>query len=184
MLRHIPAKNLHRSIPVNWLDTIYHFSFADYYNPQNIHFGPLRVLNDDLIKGHNGFATHPHRDMEIVSYMVEGALTHRDSLGNQGVVRRGEVQYMSAGRGIWHSEINEAAETVRLLQIWILPDAANLEPAYGEHKFKWDARRGNLLHLVSPAGGPAPVTLNQDVNMYAIELADGEKLDFPLPPGR
>jgi len=169
---------------MNWLDAIHHFSFADYYNKDNVNFGALRVLNDDLISGHSGFDTHPHKDMEIVSYLVKGALTHKDSLGNEGVIRRGEVQYMSAGRGILHSEINEGDETVRLLQIWILPDAKNLEPGYGDHKFEWTARENKLLHIVSGSNGDAPVRLNQDVNMYATELEQGKTLDFSVAEDR
>ena len=184
MTRHIPVSNMHKSRPAHWLDTIYHFSFADYWNPENVSFGPLRVLNDDLISGRSGFPTHPHNDMEIISYMVEGALTHRDSLGNEGTIRRGDVQYMSAGSGILHSEMNEGAETVRLLQIWILPDAENLAPGYGEKKLPWEARQNKLLHIVSGTGGNAPVKLNQDVNMYATELEPGGKLELPLGKGR
>ncbi|MCL2753454.1 MAG: pirin family protein [Defluviitaleaceae bacterium] len=184
MLKYIAAKNMHRGKPTDWLDTIHHFSFAQYYNPNNMNFGSLRVLNDDLIAGHSGFNTHPHKDMEIVSYLVEGALTHRDSIGNEGVIRRGEVQYMSAGRGIYHSEINEGAETVRLLQLWILPNAKNLEPNYGEYKYKWEERENKLLHFVSPQNGSACVKLHQDVNLYATELEKGKTLDFPLPKDR
>jgi len=184
MIRHIPVESMHRSRPVNWLDTVFHFSFADYYNEDNINFGALRVLNDDLISGRAGFDTHPHKDMEIVSYMVKGALTHRDSLGNEGVIKRGEVQYMSAGRGIYHSEINEGDEMVRLLQTWILPDAKNLEPGYGDYKFEWAARYNKLLHLVSGKDGGAPVKLNQDVNFFAAELEKGKTLDFGIAKGR
>ncbi|MCL2579742.1 MAG: pirin family protein [Oscillospiraceae bacterium] len=184
MIKHLPAQGMYRGKPTSWLDTVHHFSFAQYYNPSNMQFGSLRVLNDDLIAGHSGFDTHPHKDMEIVSYLVCGALTHRDSIGNEGVIRRGEVQYMSAGRGIYHSEINEGDETVRLLQIWILPNAKNLEPNYGDCKYEWAERENKLLHLVSPQDGNAPVKLHQDVNMYAVELEQGKTLDFPLPKGR
>ncbi|MCL2862004.1 MAG: pirin family protein [Firmicutes bacterium] len=184
MLRHIPLKELHQSKPMKWLETVYHFSFANYYNSNNLRFGNLCVLNDDLISGHFGFNTHPHKDMEIVSYMVSGALTHKDSLGNEGVIRRGEVQYMSAGHGIQHSEINHGDDTLRLLQIWILPDAEDLEPDYGEHKFLWDERKNKLLHLVSSKKGDAPVKLNQDVNLYATELDKGRKLNFPISENR
>ena len=184
MIKHIPAEIIYRGKPTNWLDTAHHFSFSGYYNPDNMQFGSLRVLNDDLIAPHSGFDTHPHKDMEIVSYLVEGELTHRDSIGNEGVIRRGEVQYMSAGRGIYHSEINEGDETVRLLQIWIFPNAKSLEPNYGDHKYEWKERENKLLHLVSPQDGNAQVKLHQDVNMYAAELTQGNTLDFPLPLGR
>jgi len=175
---------MYRGQPTKWLDTIHHFSFANYYNPQNMRFGALRVLNDDLILGHSGFGTHPHNDMEIVSYLVRGELTHRDSLGNKGVIKRGEVQYMSAGSGLTHSEMNEGADTVRLLQIWIMPNAKRLTPNYGDRKYAWGGRINKLLHLVSPINGGADVQLHQDVNMYASELQPGSTLDLPLPIGR
>ncbi|MCL2521651.1 MAG: pirin family protein [Erysipelotrichales bacterium] len=184
MLKHLKVENMYNARPINWLDAIHHFSFAEYYNPQNMNFGALRVLNDDLIAAHNGFQTHPHKDMEVISYVVKGALTHRDSLGNEGVIRRGEVQYMSAGTGIYHSEINEGDEVVRLLQIWVIPNARNLKPNYGEYKFNWNDRKNNLLHLVSPQEGNALVKLHQDVNIYAIELDNNKTIKFPLPKGR
>ena len=184
MIKHIPAESMYRGRPTNWLDTVHHFSFSQYYNPNNMQFGSLRVLNDDLIIGHSGFDTHPHKDMEIVTYMINGELTHRDSIGNKGAIKRGEIQYMSAGRGIYHSEINEGDETVRLLQIWILPNAKNLDPSYGEHKYEWSARENKLLHLVSPQDGSAAVKLHQDVNMYATELHQGKSLELPLPKNR
>ena len=184
MIRYIPVEAMHRSHDIEWLDSIFHFSFAGYYNRNNMNFGVLRVLNDDLIIGHAGFDTHPHSDMEIVSYMVHGALTHRDSLGNSGTIRRGEVQYMSAGSGILHSEINEGDETVRLLQIWILPDVNNAPPSYGDYQFPWEARKNKLLHMVSDKNGNAPVKLNQDVNVYALELDAGSTLDFQVADSR
>jgi len=186
MLLHISAEKIFRARAMHWLDSRHHFSFADYYDPGNMNFGVLRVLNDDLIAGHSGFDTHQHWDMEILSYMVCGELTHRDSLGNERTIRRGDVQYMSAGRGILHSELNLADETVRFLQIWVLPAARNLEPAYGEQMFTPEQRENRLLHIASGVGStkPAPVRLNQDVNMYAAELDNGAKLAFPLAEGR
>jgi len=174
---------MYKSNPVDWLNAIFHFSFAEYRNPDNVNFGPLRVLNDDLI-GHGGFNTHPHKDMEILTYVVDGNLTHKDSLGNEGTLGRGEVQYMSAGTGIYHSEMNETQEIVRSLQIWILPNAESLEPVYGDYRFKWEERVDKLLHIASGKDGTAPVKINQDVNIYAICLSEGGILDFPLPPGR
>jgi len=184
MIRHIPVNTMYKARPASWLDTVHHFSFADYYDPNNMNFGVLRVVNDDLIAPNSGFDTHYHNDMEIVTYMISGALTHKDSIGNTGTIRRGEVQYMSAGRGILHSEMNGGSDTVRLLQIWILPEKRGLPPAYGEHKFDWDERRNKPLHLVSKTGGPATIGLNQDVNIYAVELEDGMTLDFPIGNGR
>jgi redox-sensitive bicupin YhaK (pirin superfamily) len=184
MIRHLSVENLYKSNPAPWLEAIYHFSFANYNNPENIQFGALRVLNDDLVLAHNGFQTHPHKDMEIVSYVIEGELTHRDSMGNEGIIKRGQVQYMSAGRGVYHSEINEGDKTVRLLQIWILPDAKGLEPSYGDFKFDWSLRENKLLYIASNKDGNAPVKLNQDINMYAIELEAGKKIDFEVAKNR
>jgi len=184
MIKHIPVDKLHRAQPAHWLDTIYHFSFANYYNPNNMNFGALRVLNDDLISAHSGFSTHPHNDMEIISYVVDGALTHQDSLGNKGVIKRGEVQYMSAGSGIYHSEFNEGDETVRLFQIWFPPDSKNLTPNYGDYKYEWSGRQNKLLHLVSPWEGNANVKLHQDINMYATELEADKSLELPISKGR
>lgn len=121
MLRKIESKNM-GSINMDWLKSIFHFSFAQYYNPDNMNFGVLRVINDDLIKANTGFDTHPHKDMEIISYVVRGQLTHGDSMGNENTLNRGHVQYMSAGTGVYHSEHNLGEKTLRLLQIWILPD--------------------------------------------------------------
>ncbi|MCL2602528.1 MAG: pirin family protein [Treponema sp.] len=184
MTRRIPVEAMHRSREIEWLESIFHFSFAGYYNKNNMNFGVLRVVNDDVIREHSGFETHPHNDMEIVSYMVRGALTHRDSLGNASTIRRGAVQYMSAGSGILHSEINEGDEEVRLLQIWIRPDVKNAPPAYGDYKFPWEGRRNKLLHIAGSKNGNAPVKLNQDVNMYALELDSGNTLDVQVAHGR
>lgn len=184
MIRHIPVETMYNGQPIQWLDTTHHFSFDTYYNKDRINFGALRVVNDDIIAPRSGFETHPHKDMEIISYVIKGALTHRDSIGSHGVIRRGEVQYMSAGSGISHSEINEGDEPTRLLQIWILPNKKSLEPAYGEHKFNWHERENKLLHLVSSKTGSAPVKLNQDVNIYAIELDTGATFDFSVGQNR
>ena len=148
----------------DWLETTYHFSFADYYNEANINFGVLRVLNDDMIAPHTGFDTHPHKDMEIITYVVEGELTHKDSMGNVGILKRGQMQYMSAGTGITHSEYNNTDVPLRLLQIWIVPDKRGHQPTYGEYHFDWEARHNQWLHMVSDIHEDAPITINQDVN--------------------
>jgi len=184
MIRHIPVETMYSGQPIHWLTTTHHFSFDTYYNKDRLNFGALRVVNDDIIAPRSGFETHPHKDMEIISYVIKGALTHRDSLGSHGIIRRGEVQYMSAGSGITHSEINEGDEPTRLLQIWIVPDTKNVEPAYGEHKFSWNDRENKLLHLVSCKNGSAPVKLNQDVNIYAIELDTGTAFNFTVAENR
>lgn len=167
-----------------WLNTHFHFSFADYYNPNNMRFGALRVINDDLVAAQTGFETHPHRDMEIVSYVVDGALTHQDSMGNRGTIERGHVQYMSAGTGVFHSEHNLGNETLRLLQIWILPDRAGHTPNYGEFKFDWNKRENTWFHMVSPIDGGAPIEIHQDANLYSLVLEEGKEITFSVGEGR
>jgi redox-sensitive bicupin YhaK (pirin superfamily) len=134
MLRKIESKNMGSS-NLGWLRSKFHFSFAEYYNPDNIQFGVLRVINDDLIEGGTGFDTHPHRNMEIISYVVNGDLTHRDSMGDKNTITRGQVQYMSAGTGVLHSEHNFGKDLLRLLQIWIFPAENGLQPNYGDYSF-------------------------------------------------
>lgn len=167
-----------------WLNTHFHFSFADYYNPNNMRFGALRVINDDLVAAQTGFEMHPHRDMEIISYVVDGALTHQDSMGNRGTIERGHVQYMSAGTGVFHSEHNLGDETLRLLQIWILPDRAGHTPNYGEFKFDWSKRENTWFHMVSPIDGGAPIEIHQDANLYSLALEKGKEITFSVSEGR
>lgn len=177
------APQLGRS-DLGWLQSWFHFSFADYHDPARMGFGALRVINDDLVAPHSGFDTHGHRDMEIISYVVDGALTHADSMGNQRSLTRGQVQYMSAGTGVRHSEHNRGEVPARLLQIWILPDQRGYPPRYGDHAFDWEPRRNRWLHLVSPEGGPAPVQIHQDANFHAIALDAGQPARFALAAGR
>lgn len=167
-----------------WLRSLFHFSFAEYYNPDNMNFGVLRVINDDLVASMTGFDTHPHRDMEIISYVVAGQLTHGDSMGNKRTLTRGQVQYMSAGTGISHSEHNLGDDESRFLQIWIMPDQKRHTPAYGDLMPDWDLRRDKWFHFVSPAGGGAPVEIHQDANFYALELTNGKSMDFEVKDGR
>ncbi|MGG2094682.1 pirin family protein [Bacillus sp. S13(2024)] len=167
-----------------WLNTHFHFSFADYYNPNNMRFGALRVINDDLVAAQTGFDMHPHRDMEIISYVVDGELTHQDSMGNRGTIERGHVQYMSAGTGVFHSEHNLGDETLRLLQIWILPDRAGHTPNYGEFKFDWNKRENTWFHMVSPIDGGAPIEIHQDANLYSLALEKGKEITFSVGEGR
>lgn len=169
---------------LGWLQSIFHFSFAEYYNPKNMNFGSLRVLNDDLVKTNTGFPTHPHKDMEIVSYVVKGALTHGDSMGNENTLTRGQVQYMSAGTGVYHSEYNLGDDTLRFLQVWILPDNTGYKPNYGDYRFTWEERKNKWLHMVSSKSGNAPIKINQDFNIYSIELDKNEEIDFPVNKGR
>lgn len=183
MIKVLRNENMGRS-NLGWLKSLFHFSFAEYHNMKNMNFGVLRVLNDDLIEGKNGFELHPHRDMEIVSYVVDGELTHKDSMGNQGTLGRGHVQYMSAGTGVFHSEHNLGEVTGRILQVWILPDKKGYAPNYGENKFEWAPRVNQWFHMVSGRDGTAPIKVNQDVNFYALELDEGKEIDFKVGEGR
>jgi quercetin 2,3-dioxygenase len=183
MLKKIESSQMGSS-DIGWLKSKFHFSFADYFNPDNIHFGVLRVINDDLVEAKKGFGVHPHRDMEIISYVVNGELTHGDSLGNNNTVTRGQVQYMSAGTGVLHSEYNLGEDTLRFLQIWVLPVKNGLEPNYGDFRFNWEDRKNNWLHMVSDINGNAPIKINQDANIYSLELEQGKNIEFPVKEGR
>jgi quercetin 2,3-dioxygenase len=183
MLRKIDHTRMGSS-NLGWLQSIFHFSFAQYYNPENINFGVLRVINDDQIAPGTGFDAHPHRDMEIISYVIDGELTHADSMGNQRTVKRGHVQYMSAGTGVVHSEHNRSANPLRMLQIWIFPDKQGYAPNYGDFLFDWDDRKNQWLHMVSNKCGDAPVKVNQDVNFYSLELEKDGEISFPVKEGR
>ena len=150
-----------------WLDSHHSFSFADYRDEDHVHFGPLRVINEDRVAAGAGFGTHSHRDMEIISYVLEGELAHKDSMGNAVVIRPGEVQRMSAGHGVTHSEENNAVTETHFLQIWIIPNQLNLAPGY-EQKFFPDAeKRGKLRLVASQSGEHGSVTVHQDVRIYA-----------------
>jgi redox-sensitive bicupin YhaK (pirin superfamily) len=183
MIKVLKHGNMGKS-DLGWLKSIFHFSFAEYYNPENMDFGVLRVLNDDLVESDTGFDTHPHRDMEIVSYVVAGELTHGDSMGNKNTLTRGQVQYMSAGKGVDHSEHNFGKETLRFLQIWIKPDEKNHEPNYGDYRFEWEDRKNKWLHMVSSKDGSAPIKVHQDINIYTLELGNGKEITFPIKEGR
>ena len=183
MLRKIDSAGLGTS-DLGWLRSRFHFSFAEYRDPEKVHFGALRVLNDDLVAPGRGFEMHPHSDFEILSYVVEGALTHGDSMGNQHSLTRGEVQYMSAGTGVLHSEHNRGDKTLRFLQIWIFPDEKGHKPSYGDYRFDWEARRNRWLQIASGPGGRAPVTMHQDVHVSAVELDAGRELGLAVGPGR
>jgi quercetin 2,3-dioxygenase len=167
-----------------WLDTYHTFSFADYYDPQWMGFRSLRVINDDLVMPGMGFGTHPHRDMEIITYILSGALEHKDSMGNGRVIRPGDVQYMAAGTGVRHSEFNPSKEeAVRLLQIWIQPDRKGVAPRYAEKSLK-DAARGTL-HLVTSKGGrDGSIAIHQDADLWLGKLEAGDRVAHELKPGR
>jgi hypothetical protein len=168
-----------------WLDTRYTFSFADYYDPDHMGFRALRVINDDRVAGGGGFPSHPHRDMEIVTYVLDGALQHRDSMGTGSIIRPHEVQRMSAGTGVVHSEFNASPDDpLRLLQIWILPEKRGLKPGYEQTTFPEAEKRGRLRLVASPDGAGGSVTIRQDVRLYASLLAPGESVTHRLAPGR
>jgi redox-sensitive bicupin YhaK (pirin superfamily) len=183
MLRKIESKNMGSS-NLGWLKSKFHFSFAEYYNQDNMGFGVLRVINDDLVNAHTGFDTHPHRDMEIISYVIEGELTHGDSMGNKSTLKRGDVQYMSAGTGIYHSEHNVGEKIARFLQIWVLPDKKGHVPNYGEHRFDWNERKNKWLHMVSSNQGEAAIKVNQDVNISVLELEENNEMSYSVKAGR
>lgn len=167
-----------------WLDTYHSFSFADYYDPDYMGFGPLRVINEDRVAPGAGFPTHPHRDMEIVTYILDGALEHKDSLGTGSIIRPGEAQRMSAGTGVRHSEYNPSdAEPVHLLQIWIEPDRRGLTPSYEQKSFAPESLANRLRLIASPDGAEGSVTLHQDARLYAARLAGGS-VTHPLAAGR
>lgn len=183
MLRKIDNRKMGSS-DLGWLKSKFHFSFAEYYDPTNLNFGTLRVVNDDLVKTGTGFDTHPHRDMEIISYIIDGELTHGDNMGNKRTLSRGHVQYMSAGTGVLHSEHNLGEETLRFLQIWIIPDNKGYEPNYGDHIFNWEDRKNKWLNIVSPKGGNAPIKINQDSNLFVLELDKDNEIEFKVGKGR
>ncbi|MBO9542872.1 pirin family protein, partial [bacterium] len=156
-----------------WLDSWHSFSFAEYFDPDHVHWGPLRVINEDRVAAGQGFGTHGHRDMEIISYVLEGALGHKDSMGNVESITPGEVQRMSAGTGVTHSEFNyDSNGTTHFLQIWILPDRTGITPGYEQKRFDDSEKRGRLRLVVSPDGADGSVRIHQDARMYA-GLFDG-----------
>ena len=168
-----------------WLNTYFTFSFADYYDPKHVHFRSLRVLNDDRVAAGAGFPEHPHRDMEIVTYVLDGALQHRDSMGNGSVIRPGDVQYMSAGSGVTHSEFNASkTEPVHLLQIWMFPEKKGFKPAYDQKNFPLEDRQGKLRLVASPDGRDGSVTIRQDNELYATVLDAGQSVRHELKPER
>ena len=168
-----------------WLTSKHTFSFADYHDPDRMGFGRLRVLNEDWIEPGKGFGTHPHRDMEIVTYMVEGALEHKDSMGNGSTIRPGELQRMTAGTGVMHSEFNASAENqAHLLQIWILPERPGLEPGYEQKLFETEEKRDRWRLVGSRDGRDGSLTIHQDVDLLASVLTAGTSLDYQFADGR
>ena len=170
---------------LDWLKSRHSFSFADYYDPAHMGFGDLRVINEDTIAPSGGFDTHGHRDMEIISYVLEGALAHRDTLGNELTIGAGEVQRMSAGTGIMHSEYNASNEApAHFFQIWVIPERAGIEPGYEQQLFADADKRGGLRLIVSPDGRDGSLHIHQDVALYAAVLSSGETVGHPLAADR
>jgi quercetin 2,3-dioxygenase len=168
-----------------WLDSHHTFSFGEYYDPAHQGFRALRVINDDRVEPGAGFGTHGHRDMEILSYVLEGALAHKDSSGGGGVIRPGEIQFMRAGTGITHSEYNDSKlEPVHFLQIWIVPDTRGLAPTYGQRPFDAEAAARGFVLLASRDGRDGSLQVQQDVDVWVTRLAAGERRELPLRPGR
>ena len=168
-----------------WLNTFHTFSFADYYDPAQMGFRALRVINEDRVQPAMGFGTHPHRDMEIISYVLEGALAHQDSMGTGATIRPGEVQRMTAGTGVTHSEFNASkTELVHFLQIWLLPSEKGLKPGYEQKAFERSTLEGQLKLIASPDGREGSVTIHTDAALYAGVLASGSAAELALEPGR
>jgi len=185
----LDANKMHVSNNLDWLESRFHFRFADWMPAEEsfYRFGVLHVLNDDLVQPLNGFAKHPHKNQEIFSYIIDGELTHEDSEGNKETLSRGGVQYMSAGTGVWHSEMNHNNKTVcRLLQTWIYPSKKGLPVKYGSHKFQKKDRLNKLLHMISglKSDNEAPIQLHQDVNVYASELEKDKEVSYKLKENR
>jgi len=168
-----------------WLDSHFSFSFADYYDPEQMGFRSLRVINDDHIAGGGGFGTHPHRDMEIITYVLSGALEHRDSLGNGAEMRPGEVQVMTAGTGVKHSEFNHSpTEPLHLLQIWIVPEKKSLPPGYAQKSFTESFKPGKLVTVASRSGSDGSLKINQDVDLLIGKFGAGDQATYTLRPNR
>jgi redox-sensitive bicupin YhaK (pirin superfamily) len=164
-----------------WLESWHSFSFADYRDPAHVHFGPLRVINEDIVQPGTGFGTHGHRDMEILTYVLSGTLRHRDSMGHGEDIRYGEVQVMSAGTGVQHSEVNPSTdEAVHLLQIWIIPDKQDLTPGYQQKEFPLQDKLARWCMLASPDAAEGSLLIHQDARVFAARLDGAEKLDYPI----
>lgn len=183
MIDHRPFASLGHA-QHGWLDAAHHFSFAGYHDPARMGWGALRVWNDDAIAGQSGFPPHPHRDMEIITYFRTGAITHRDSMGNVGRTEAGDVQVMSAGTGVQHSEMNLEDETTTLFQIWILPDAAGGPPGWGQRKFPKSDRSGQFVTLASGIPGDSALPIRANARVAGATVPAGATISYDLAPGR
>jgi len=170
---------------IDWLESYHSFSFGEYYDPSNIHFGPLRVMNDDIIQAGEGFPTHPHHDMEIITIPLEGTIAHRDSSGGNGIITVNEVQRMTAGKGIQHSEFNASdSEVLKLLQIWFIPNQQGLTPSYEQKKFSYEEKKNNLLKIVSGTKEEGIIFINQDAEIFLSDLDKGKEIKHKLKENR
>jgi len=183
MIKIIKAEDRHFS-DFGWLQTYWLFSFSNYYDAGNVSHGALCVFNDDVVQTQTGFARHPHEEMEIVSIILFGEMTHKDTMGNSAVIRQHDVQRMTAGTGLYHSEWNESSESVGFFQIWIQPDTSGLSPSYDQKNFLPDNWKNNLFLLASGGGGNDVVTLNTDAAIYRSELDGGHQVEYLPEPGR
>jgi len=184
MIEKISDNDLHLA-DMGWLQSRFHFSFADYHDPTRMHFGVLRVLNDDYIHPNSGFDMHPHRDMEIISYIIDGEITHQDNQGHKEVLQPGDVQVMSAGSGIVHSEHNRSQDkSLRLLQIWVFPDKKDLTPSYEKRHYSKNDRLNKLLRCISTQAGDDALHIHQDLNMYVCILESGDQVNYELKDDR
>lgn len=183
MVRTIRAEDRHFS-DFGWLQTYWLFSFSNYFDPANIQFGALRVFNDDVVRPGKGFPTHPHEEMEIVTVVLDGEMTHEDSMGNKAVIRTGDVQRMSAGTGLTHSEFNLADKPVHFYQVWILPDEAGLEPTYDQRSYAPEQWKNELVPVASGRGIPGAVTFHTDATIYRTDLDAGREVVFYETQGR
>ena len=184
MIRVVKSSERHHE-NFGWLDTYWHFSFDTYHDPENTHWGALRVFNDDVVEAGGGFGMHPHRDMEIITYVLSGALEHKDSMGNRGVVHPGEVQVMSAGSGITHSEFNHSkTDPVHLMQLWIFPRTRGQKPRWAQRQFTPEDRAGKLLRVVSGAESNGTLTIDQDAEVFVSALKAGEEVTHTSRAGR
>ncbi len=183
MIKIIPAEQRHFS-DFGWLKTYWLFSFSSYYDPENIQFGALRVFNDDVVEPGTGFPTHPHEEMEIITVVLEGEMTHEDSMGNKSVIQKGDVQRMSAGTGLTHSEFNLADQPVHFYQIWIFPDERGLSPSYDQKRFDPAEWTNKMLPVASGQGLPDTVTFHTDATLYLADLEEGKDVTFETADSR
>jgi redox-sensitive bicupin YhaK (pirin superfamily) len=184
MIKRIPAEKIYRA-DNGWYESQFHFSYGDYHDPENVQFGVLKAFNDFELKPNSGFETHPHDEMEIISYCVEGELTHTDNMGNKNTIKRGDVQYLCAGSGITHTEMNEREDSsLRFVQIFVTPNARALTPKYHAKNFSKVTRVNELNHVVSGEAQDGVIQISQDANIFIAELEKNKQLAFPIPDNR